>query len=304
MGEKNLESSLLTLSLKLRPSAKDAFSDWQADLNQAVAGFPGFISLETTLWEKSQNEWIISQRFDTASHLKNWQESSSYRELIKQLSILAEVSEQPSSFLKGVTEVFVTAVDPKNVKAYRNWTAKIHQAESKFPGFKGTFIQAPEKGGVNWITFLQFDTPENLDNWIRSKERKQILDEGRSLIASLENHRMISPFAGWFKGLGENNEAPPAWKQAMIVLLVLFPVVMLEMRFLNPHLQSLNSSLAVFIGNSISVTLVTWPLVPFAISLFSWWLIPQGHQWLINTLGTLLMLALYALEIALLWNLL
>ena len=39
----------------------------------------------------------------------------------------------------------------------------------------------------------------------------------------------------------------------MIVLLVLYPVVMLEHLYLNPLLQSLGMAVAIFIGNVLSV---------------------------------------------------
>ena len=39
----------------------------------------------------------------------------------------------------GVTELFVANVDPEHESAFRNWTARIHQLEANFPGFRGVF---------------------------------------------------------------------------------------------------------------------------------------------------------------------
>lgn len=299
--------SMMSLQLGLKPDGKSAFSNWQAKLNVEVASFPGFVSLETTLSDSLANKWLIVQRFDSDSHLTAWKNSEAYQALLAELRPIItsiEDSKNGNEIQAGVTEVFVTNVSPDKEKHYREWIAKMHFAESKYPGFKGTYIQSPGKGSRNWITFLQFDTPENLDNWITSKERLKILEEGKELISSLENHRMISPFAGWFKGISQNGEAPPAWKQGMLVLLVLFPIVMLEIKLLNPHLQTLNPSLATFIGNSISVALVTWPLMPIAIWALGWWLVPNfKHKKLITCAGFLLIAALYLIEIFSLWHL-
>ena len=91
----------------------------------------------------------------------------------------------------------------------------------------------------------------------------------------------------------------------MIVLLVLFPIVMLEIKFLSPLTSGLNPSLATFIGNAISVSLVSWPMIPIAIWFLEWWLSPQEDKRLQATLvGTGVVLLLYLLEIALLWRLL
>lgn len=208
-----------------------------------------------------------------------------------------------STNICGVTEIFITRVKASQEEAYRKWTEKIHSVESRFPGFQKMHIQTPEKGSDgNWITLLHFDTTENLMNWLTSKERKEILLEGEEMIQSIESHRVLSPFAGWFGGL---QEIPAVWKQTMLVLLGLFPIVMLELKFLYPLMVNLNPSLSTFIGNTISVTLVSWPMMPIAIYFLGWWLDPSYKNRLRDTiLGTFIILILYALEILLLWKLL
>jgi len=69
------------------------------------------------------------------------------------------------------------------------------------------------------------------------------------------------------------DEAPPNWKQSMIVLL--------EQLFLNPLLHSLGMAEAIFIGNLISVAALGWVLVPPANRAFDQWLrpMPHGPRW-------------------------
>jgi antibiotic biosynthesis monooxygenase (ABM) superfamily enzyme len=94
------------------------------------------------------------------------------------------------------------------------------------------------------------------------------------------------------------------WKTACLVLLTLFPVVMLELRFLNPHLEELNPALRTLIGNALSVALTTWPLMPLAIYGFHAWLFPESKpRWLVMTMPIVLVLC-YVVEIAVLWHLL
>jgi len=79
----------------------------------------------------------------------------------------------------------------------------------------------------------------------------------------------------------------------------------LELKYLLPRLTDLNSSLATFIGNSISVTLISWPMMPIAILFLGWWLAPKPEKRLQATLwGTIFIILLYLAEIALFWNLL
>jgi antibiotic biosynthesis monooxygenase (ABM) superfamily enzyme len=217
---------------------------------------------------------------------------------------IQDVESESSELTNNVTEVFVTQVSPDKEDAYREWIAKIHQVESKFPGFRGMYVQAPNKNqGRNWITFLQFDTQKNLDRWLSSSERQQVLSEAQPLITVLESHRVITPYAGWFASLTEKGEIPSVWKQTMLVLLVLFPIVMLELKYLSLLTSNLNSSLATFIGNAISVTLIAWPMMPMTIDLLGWWLSPKNEKnSKITILGTCLLVLLYIIEIAVFWN--
>lgn len=309
-------ATILTLHAHVNAAAKSKFVDWQSKLNTAIAGFPGFVSLEILSPNSSAqaNKWIIVQRFYDPASVDIWSKSSQYKMLKEELrSFLVEAEDSLQEALSdaeglkgGITEIFVTQVSPSKEAAFREWLSKIHQVEAKFPGFRGMYVQSPNQTqGNNWITLLQFDTQQNLDRWLSSPERKAVLKEADSLIASLDSHRVISPFAGWFSSFAEKGEMPPVWKQTMLILLVLFPIVMLEFKFLNPWTESLNVSLATFIGNAISVSLVSWPLMPIAIRSLRWWLAPLHSQRLrINVLGTLLVALLYLIEIALFWNLL
>ncbi len=58
----------------------------------------------------------------------------------------------------------------------------------------------------------------------------------------------------------------------MLVVLMLFPIVVLEMRFLNPMLRGLRTVPATFVGNVIALA---WPFLPIAIMVMSWWLLPR-----------------------------
>ena len=235
------KSTILTLRVKVKLKSKMAFVDWQSQLNSIITLYPGFISLEIlSPMDELQNEWVLVERFQDDTDVSLWLQSDEHEKVMTDLGQIVDaedIKEERSgiSDLKGdVTEIFVTQVSPQNEDAYRTWIAKIHQVEAKFPGFKGMYVQSPPKKNGNWITFLRFDNSENLDRWLTSTERKKILKDAESLIASLESHRMISPFAGWFASISKQGKMPPVWKQTLLVLLVLFPIVALELIFLSP----------------------------------------------------------------------
>jgi uncharacterized protein len=140
---------------------------------------------------------------------------------------------------------------------------------------------------------------------LNSTVRRDLLREHDALVQSWEDHRLPSPFAGWFPTDPASGESPPGWKQSMLVVLVLFPIVVLEMHFLSPLLSGLTPSAATFVSNVISVLLLAWPFMPMTIAVMSWWLLARrdGAKW-INPAGVALLIALYAVEISLLSRLL
>ena len=112
-------------------------------------------------------------------------------------------------------------------------------------------------------------------------------------------------FPGWFPAKETGGKGPPNWKTAALILLGLYPIVMLEIRYLNPQLHSLNPAIANFIGNSISVALTTWVTMPLSIKAFTPWLFPKKDTpaW-VSPVSVVVVLVIFALEIALLWRLL
>lgn len=304
------EKTTLLTKVKIKSDAKGDFAAWQSKLHSGIVTFPGFVDLE--IFSPSlplQPEWVIVQRFNTNKNLGVWRDSEQHSEMIRAFAKLTEsgklqavVEEEISDgdqSEEGVTEVFVTQVSSDKVEAFREWMGKIHEVEAKMPGFRRVYVKAPRAGrGGSWITLLQFDTQKNLDKWLDSKERQEVLSSSKEFIESLESHRVTSSFGGWFSSVADKDGIPPVWKQTMLVLLVLFPIVLLEMKYLNSHTSSLGLVISTFIGNALSVSLVSWPMMPVVIYFLYWWLYPKSeHRMAATVLGTLIVAVLYLIEI-------
>ena len=93
----------------------------------------------------------------------------------------------------------------------------------------------------------------------------------------------------------------------MLVLLMLYPVVFLFDHFVLEPLLSARLAwpfaIALFIGNSVSVLLLSH-LVPWSSNGFAWWLqpAPVRRRW-IDVAGTAVLLALYAAMVLAFWRL-
>jgi len=99
----------------------------------------------------------------------------------------------------------------------------------------------------------------------------------------------------------------PAWKQNMIVLLLLYPVVFLFGTLVQTPLlmdrARLPFWLALFISNIASVILLSW-LVPWTSRRFGWWLSPTaGRAQIVDIAGAAIIIALYAVLLCIFWQL-
>lgn len=290
---------LLKLEVQIAPDKREAFIGWQTRLNGTIVTEPDFVSIE--FLEIKENQWSIIERFSQEEGLKKWHSSPQSQGFLRELKRISatdsfsETIEKESSIRNGITEMFVSQIKEGQEKAFLAWATKIHHNEALFPGFKGVYLQRPSQRNGSWVTLLQFETMQHLDNWLQSDVRQKLLAESSPFVSTIESHRIISPYAGWFASIAKTGEIPSAWKQSMLVLLMLFPIVMLEIMFLNPLLESFNPSVKTFIGNAISVFLLTFPFIPIALFFFSGWLLEKNRKKIV--LGTLVILFLYLIEV-------
>ena len=78
-----------------------------------------------------------------------------------------------------------------------------------------------------WVAVFRYDSREHLDEWLESETRAKLLEEGKRYFAGYDVRKISSAFSGWFRFNGEAEAGvPPNWKQAMTVLLALYPTVM------------------------------------------------------------------------------
>lgn len=241
------------------------------------------------------------------SSLELWRNSGERKRLLSELDRMRDGNksgppdEAPPDFdaLSCVTEVITTVVEPGRDGEFQAWAEAMQARQARFPGYMGTLVQAPVSHDVAyWTTLVRFSTPEHLDAWLGSEDRKALLERSDPRVSSWKSQRLASPFSGWFPS-EPDRASPAAWKQSMLVLLVLFPVVMLEIRFLSPLLAGLNGVVSTFIGNAISVALTSWPLIQIAQYGLGWWLQPApANQRRSEVLGLGTVIALYAIEIA------
>jgi uncharacterized protein len=309
--------AVLIASAKLRSGEDQAFAAWQARHNIVIGKFPGFISSDVIPPSRPEsNEWTIVLNFRSQDELSAWQRSSERAKIVGEavplfeggsLSQVAQADRPGEPPGSNVTEVIISKIKPGMDDTYREWAVRIQAAQGKYPGYRGMYLQPPaEKDGL-WTTIMRFDTAEHLEAWMEAPERAELLAESKAFIDHEQLMRLATSFPGWVPINPMTGKGPPNWKTALLVILGLFPIVMLEMRFLSPILTSLGlrASLATFIGNTISVFGTTFVTMPLFIRWFGWWLFTEKKTpaW-ITPVGLGFLAALFAIEVGALWHLL
>jgi hypothetical protein len=305
------EASTVTIvtQTRVQPGQAEAFTRCQQDVSQSVAQCPGF--LKQTVIPPSppaQVDWVILQRFENTEAAVAWLNSERRLALLEgALPLLMGhddihiVKDGGSGVLPSpVSVVISTRIKPGNEDAYRAWEQRIAAAQTKSAGFQGYRLEPPVPNvQTDWLSILRFDSEANLQGWLNSPARLKLLKEAEAFTEEFHARIVRTGFDQWFAAATSSQPAPPAWKQNMLVLLMLYPVVFLFGIFVQkPWLidkAGLPFWLALFIGNTVSVAMLNW-LVPWTSRRFDWWLrYGSHHSKMTDLAGAGLVIGLYAL---------
>jgi antibiotic biosynthesis monooxygenase (ABM) superfamily enzyme len=283
-------------------------TDWLVKVMLSGIDSPGYVNAEILppAVHENQNEWTLLLRFQTMEQIGDWQNSESLKQLITEIAPMVESGNLKltqkciENYLAptNVASAIVTHIKPGKEAEYRKWVGAINVAQTHAPGYRGTFLQpSPPGSKAPWTTLLRFDSPESLDRWFASAERRKLIEQAGDLLR-YDLVQMTSAFPGWFPTDVSTGKTSPPWKTAMLVLMVLYPQLVLRM-VLPPMFASLPPALALFLSLTLSVCLISIVLMPLSVKVFKFWLLPSGHNPKAEeTKGTVILLLIFLLEIA------
>lgn len=300
---------------RVHPENMDMFARWQEETSRIVATFPGFI--QQTVMPPSppaQVDWVILQRFTETTAAVAWLNSEQRLQRLQGAApmLLGRddvhlVNDGGAGVLPApVSAVISTRIKPGQETAYRAWELRIAAAQSKAPGFQGYRFEPPVPGVQDdWLAIVRFDTEANLQAWLDSDVRKELLQDASDFTEEFHARIARTGFDHWFPATAAGASPPAVWKQNMLVLLTLYPVVFLFGFLVQTPLLSgragLPFAIALFIGNVASVILLNY-LLPWTIARFSWWLQPRDSKPRTALAGTGFVIALYGLMLIAFWR--
>jgi len=284
-GHAPASPATVVVTQPVRAGHEAEFQRWQQGMNQLCAEFEGFQGAELVRPVPGvQDDFVILFRFDSMEHLDAWLESDARKQALERGApffegpasqhVLAEETDQP----RYASLLVSSRVRAGCEKAYRAWQREVDAAAARFPGFHGNEVFPPVPGRQEeWVVVVRFDSREHLDAWMQSDVRARLLEKAQPFFEHVRVHTIGSGFPGWFHlDRPDGDGFPPSWKQAMTVLLALYPTVMLLHALLQPALADIPFGAQMFVGNAVSVAVLTWLVMPLVNRAFAFWLRPPG----------------------------
>ncbi len=250
---------------------------WLRRLSDAAAAMPGHV--DSTLQQPNvqhPDEWVIVYRFASPDHLDGWLASAHRRELLEEGKPLldGEVREQVIALTDTATTVTAVAsfrIDPNGTAQFREWYRRVHDVLDRFDGFIRSELVEPVPGTQDDTAIIfSFTSRDALDRWLDSGERRRVLAEIEPILESERTVNVVGGFAGWFSGT--ESTTPERWKQAVLVLLALYPTAMVLGVIREELYPDLTDPLAVLVGNIVGVAILSWVLMPALTRRFDGWL--------------------------------
>ena len=253
----------------VRPGCEKAYVSWQQEVNSAASHYPGFIAAEINSPTSVQPHWSVIYRFDSIANLRAWINSATRQDRLAERGRYCDGPPTQQIVTGGaappdtlVTTVVTHRVPPEHVDEFLSWQERLRLAENKFPGYRGSEIFRPVEGVQDeWTMLYRYDSAADLDRWLTSTERQQLLDEGKEF-SDFRLRTIDNSFGNWFTfddGSGQTR-APSDAKTSLAVWFGLYPTAMLLGLALSPaRLPMWQGTLIGTLFSSFVMTCVTMP---------------------------------------------
>ena len=316
MSSATVQPAILAITYRTPVDGEESLMAWLGRVRASLSMSPGFLGAGVdTAQDGDMCRVVTSYKFSASADIDALLASPAWASLQSDLpATVVGVPVQTRSSEAGGTrtsEIISASVPAGSQEEYQKRRVALDAAAASFPGFVSIDVFEPGAGELVWNTVLTFDSPESLQAWRDSAQRRSLVADIKQ-VADDQERVMPTGFGQWFSVNATSTAQAPAWKQAMTVMAVLYAMVSVlnitlgnlvgqgfsfQGEQLVPGL-GLPFPVVVFIGNAVGTILLTWVLMPIVTRLLAWWLDP-GCTRAQNIVGVLLMLAIYVAEMIL-----
>ncbi|OUS95748.1 antibiotic biosynthesis monooxygenase [Rhodococcus sp. NCIMB 12038] len=276
-------AATVIIGQKVRAGSEEAFEAWQRDMNAAASRYPGFLGAEISAPTAVQPDWVVVYRFDSVAHVQAWINSATRQERLDQGQPYFDGPATQQVITGGgvreadplVTVVVTHRVRPEHVDDFLAWQDRLRLEESRFDGFRGSELFRPVEGVQDeWTALYRYDNAADLDTWLTSTKRQELLAEGEKF-HDFELRTIDNSFGSWFAFDENGHEAPPPseTKTSVAVWVGLYPTVVILTLALSPLQMPL--WLGLLVGNLLSSFIMSFVTMPYYVNrILGHWLRP------------------------------
>ena len=285
-----------------RTVAVETFRSYAETIGRSVESRPGCLSWQLSVLTSSRLDWAVTATFRDEASLHQWLDDLSRIETTPTEPLPAGVdiviADQPRT--PGVGLVY-HQIERRGAAAFIAAQEELAELAGGCPGYLGTTVLPPTAEYPRWTSMIRFRAEHQLQDWMESTTRQAALPQLQQQLGERFQVVTHQSFGSTVRVQDGVAEVTPNWKTNMVVLLVLYPTVMLLSRFVDPLIRQLGADvwLAMFLSQSISVSLLTWVLMPAAGRALRGWLDPRtGAGWQASLRGALVVVAGYLVFLA------
>ena len=177
---------------------------------------------------------------------------------------------------KHVSEILSVIIKYDRMKEYEQWLEKIRAALAQQKGFIGIEVIRPSDITTpEYFVLLRFETLVDLETWKNSEILKELRNESRDFVLKVQRGEKQYGTEMLFSRPVSNiyYPKPPFWKQAIVGILTVYPLIILSNAALSPLFKNLPQALGMFFTICIMspIMIVVMPRVSI---LFKKWLYP------------------------------
>lgn len=174
-------------------------------------------------------------------------------------------------------------VSKQQTQKFRSWHKQLVQMLKKQTGFVRSDLGPPlkcENGVIKWYSIIHFNSPEQLNHWLRSSDRQQLFEQGQTIFQAYRFKSFTTGLDGWFSPQAGNVEhtglGPPPWKQVLSVVLGLYPTLMIQGAIVQRlgFMANWPRPTALLANNLLTSSILTWLVMPTIVRLIGFWLRP------------------------------
>ncbi len=252
-----------------------------------------------------QDAYVVLYRFNRGSNLRHWLKSSLRLEMLRKIDGLLLEPAHEFFFAHSrrqagtASSVFAYRIRPDREADFQDWRRRILEEARRWDGFLGTeSFDTLDSAHPEFVVVVRFDNRTHLDAWLQSEIRKTFMAEVRKYVDHYALRRIGSGFEGWFEN-PESKNSPASWRQAMVILTALYPVIMTLRQVLFPVFAVLPMPAAFLVLLTVDMAVLTYIVMPRFTLLMNFWLRPgPGATWRTELAGWVILLGIVGLTMA------